>query len=72
MTGGWVVYCLINTAVTAVMMAATLLMNRWYEVHFACIFVFMTISIYNGGSFYIEVFSRKYKGVEHTPKAKKK
>ena len=68
---GWLVYCLVNVAVTTVMMALTMLMNRWYEVHFACIFLAMTVSIYNGGSFYIEVFSRKYKGVIASPQRKK-
>ena len=60
MPAGWLVYAALNTIIYAVMVAPAALF-LWFEwVNFGFVVFIMLIASWNGGSFYVEVFSRKY------------
>ena len=61
MRGGWLIYAAVNTFFYAIMVAPAALF-LWFEwLNFAFVVFIMLIASWNGGSFYIEVFSRKYR-----------
>ena len=60
MPAGWLVYAALNTIIYAVMVVPAALF-LWFEwVNFGFVVFIMLIASWNGGSFYVEVFSRKY------------
>jgi hypothetical protein len=57
---GWCVYALINTVFSTIMVAPTVLFLYFEWVNFAFIVFIVIVASWNGGSFYVEVFARKY------------
>ena len=57
---GWLWYSVINTLFSAGMIAPAVLFLYYEWVNFAFVVLILIIASWNGGSFYVEVFSRKY------------
>ena len=57
---GYLIYAFINSLIYAIMVSPAALF-LWFEwVNFGFVVFIMLVASWNGGSFYVEVFSRKY------------
>jgi len=57
---GCLIYAIINTIMSTLMVAPAVIFLYYEWVNFAFICLILIIASWNGGSFYVEVFSRKY------------
>ena len=57
---GWLWYSIINTVLAAIMVAPAVLFLYFEWLNFAFICCILVVACWNGASFYVEVFSRKY------------
>ena len=57
---GWLWYAVINTLFSAAMFAPAVLFLYFEWVNFTFVVIILIVASWNGGSFYVEVFSRKY------------
>lgn len=57
---GWVIYAILNVIATFLFLCPVILLYRYQVLDFVYGLLFVTVAIWNGAAFYIEVFSKKY------------
>jgi hypothetical protein len=57
---GWLVYAAINSTASFLMLCPTIAFYNNQTLNFVFAAIIISVAIYNGGGFYIEVFSKKY------------